>query len=150
MREPTAMKVPRSPYAKTEGIFYFARMLDKLRLRAAGELREDLLGNIGVGFDRICVDFLQVEFSELEEIVLSGVSDLDALGWCFANGHRPSEGEVEVWNGFLRKFGWDDSFAAKLAERKAESGLAERDDIRTMFDYLDADEGRAVRVSDRA
>ncbi len=143
------MKVPRSPYEKTEGIFYFARMLDKIRLREAGELREDLVQNIGRAFDSRCSNFLGVDHADLIELVKNGASDQDALEWCFANGHRPSEEEVEVWNGFMRKVGIDDAAAVRLAERKAESGFSDRDEIRTMFDYLDADEGRQVRPSDR-
>ncbi len=138
------MKVPRSPYAKTDGIFYFARMLDKIRLLHAGELREDLRANVGAAFDARCADFLRVSYEDLRPMVLNGTSDLDALRWCFSKGHRPSEAEVEIWNGFMRKVGWNDRVAIKLAERKAESGLEDREDIRSMFDYLDADEGRSV------
>ena len=38
---------------------YFGRMLDKMRLKAAGELHPDLHQNLGIGFDKRCVDFLQ-------------------------------------------------------------------------------------------
>ncbi len=138
------MKVPRSPYAKTDGIFYFARMLDKIRLKDTGELRDDLRANVGQAFDQRCCDFLAVSHEDLSEMVNHGSSDLDVLEWCFSNGRRPTEGDVEVWNGFMRKVGWNDAVAVKLAERKSESGFADRDDIRTMFDYLDADEGREV------
>lgn len=143
------MNVPRSPYDKTEGIFYFARMLDKVRLMEAGELRDDLVPNVGRAFDSRCTRFLGVDHGELSELVKNGAADQDALEWCFEKGRRPSEEEVEVWNGFMRKVGFDDAVAVKLAERKAESGFVDRDEIRTMFDYLDADEGRPVRAADR-
>ena len=42
----------------------------------------------------------------------------------------------------MRKRGWKDEGTAMLEQRKRESGLANRDDIQTMFDYIDADEGR--------
>ncbi len=138
------MKVPCSPYAKTDGIFYFARMLGKIRLLKAGELREDLRANVGRAFDQWCVDFLGVDHGSLSEVVNGGASDEAALEWCFSQGRRPTEGDVEVWNGYMRKVGWNDSLAEKLAARKAESGFADREEIRTMFDYLDADEGREV------
>ena len=35
-----------------------------------------------------------------------------------------------------------DDLSDLLARRKQESGWQERDDIQTMFDYLDADDGR--------
>jgi hypothetical protein len=45
------MKYPRSPHEKVGGIVHFGRMLDKIRLKAAGELHPDLHENIGIGFD---------------------------------------------------------------------------------------------------
>ena len=42
----------------------------------------------------------------------------------------------------MRKRGWKDEASAKLAERKAEGGFSDRADIETMFQYIDADEGR--------
>ncbi len=44
----------------------------------------------------------------------------------------------------MRKCGWDDDIRETLIRRKAESGLAERSDIRTMFEFIDADEGRPI------
>jgi hypothetical protein len=40
------------------------------------------------------------------------------------------------------KRGWNDSGSEMVAQRKKESGLENRGDIQTMFDYIDADEGR--------
>jgi gluconokinase len=40
------------------------------------------------------------------------------------------------------KRGWSDELSERLASRKKESGLENRDDIQTMFHYIDADEGR--------
>lgn len=47
------------------GIVYLGRMLDKIRLRAAGDLHPDLHQNLGIGFDKRCVDFLRVPYQEL-------------------------------------------------------------------------------------
>jgi len=74
--------------------------------------------------------------------VLQGGSDLEILDWCFAHGTRPSEEQIEIWNHFMVKRGWNDELSARLVSRKAESGLSHRDDIQTMFQYIDADEGR--------
>jgi gluconokinase len=41
----------RSPSEKVGGLFYFGRMLDKIRLRAKGELPSDYHANLGIGFD---------------------------------------------------------------------------------------------------
>ena len=136
------MKYPKSPQEKTGGIVYFGRMVGKIRLMAAGELHPDLHANLGKGFDERCVDFLGVNYDALRAKVLEGLDDMQALEWCFKNGKRPTENEIEIWNSFMSKRGWNDEVAEILARRKTESGFASRDDIRTMFEYIDADEGR--------
>jgi gluconokinase len=47
-----------------------------------------------------------------------------------------------VWNEFIRKFGWNDKATPVLQQLKAQSGLAGRDDIVTMVEYMEVDEGR--------
>jgi hypothetical protein len=49
-----------------------------------------------------------------------------------------------IWNEFARKLGWNDPATAALERFKAESGLANRNDIATMMDYFDVDEGRKM------
>jgi Domain of unknown function (DUF5069) len=132
----------RSPYVKTGGIFYFARMLDKIRVHAEGKLPQDYVPNLGVAFDERCLAFLRVEYPSLVERVKQGGTDEEILEWVFAHGHKPSGEEIEVWNEFMRKRGLHDSGSERLQMRKAESGFPERDDIQTFFDYIDADEGR--------
>jgi Domain of unknown function (DUF5069) len=136
------MKYPRSPYEKVGGIVHFGRMLDKIRLKAAGELHSDLHENVGIGFDKRCTDFLHISHAQLAQRVLEGLDDAAALEWSFATGRKPTEEEIFVWNEFMRKRGWNDDATELLARRKKESGLADRDDIQTTFDYIDADEGR--------
>ena len=139
------MKYPRSPYEKVGGVVYFGRMLDKIRLKAADELHPDLHQNLGAGFDKRCVDFLHVAYEELARRVVEGLNDEGALEWCFAAGRTPTEDEIYIWNEFMRKRGWNDEGTEILNRRKRESGLWDRDDVHTMFDYIDADEGRSVR-----
>jgi gluconokinase len=42
----------------------------------------------------------------------------------------------------MRKRGWNDEVSETLARRKKERGLSDRSEIETMFDFIDADEGR--------
>lgn len=132
----------RSPHVKTGGIVYFARMLDKIRLHASGQLPQDYVANLGDGFDLRCVNFLRVSYDSLVSVANAGASDDEALGWCYAHGHRPSEEEIEVWNEFMRKRGWNDGGSDRLKQRLAEGGHQDRTDIQTFFDYIDLDEGR--------
>ena len=136
------MKYPKSPAETVGGIVYFGRMVEKIRLLAAGELHPDLHANLGKGFDERCVDFLGVKYDALRDKVLEGLDDGQALEWCFNSGVRPTEEQIEVWNGFMSKRGWNDEVAEILARRKKESGFESRDEIQTMFQYIDADEGR--------
>jgi len=139
------MKYPRSPQEKVGGIFYFGRMLDKIRLKAGGELHPDLHQNLGIGFDKRCADFLRISYEDLAKRVTEALGDAEALEWCFSAGRKPSDEEVYIWNEFMRKRGWNDEATETLQRRKEQSGFRDRDDVKTMFDYIDADEGRAVR-----
>jgi len=141
------MNVPglRSPYEKIGGLVYFGRMLDKIRLHAMGSLPADYVTNLGGGFDGACVRFLGVSYDDLVGQVKQGANDEAALEWCFARGRRATEDEMLVWNEFIRKRGWNDPASDRLKQRKAESGFANRDEIQTLFDYIDADEGRPIR-----
>ena len=145
MQEPKEKSVPRSAYDCTCGIVYFARMLDKIRLRAAGALLADYHANLGSGFDGRCCRFLGVNYAALRERVLIGGTDDEILAWCFANGRGPTEEQILVWNKFMAKRGWrdeDDGSTQELERYKASSGLAHRTDLVTFFDYYEVDEGR--------
>ena len=136
----------RSPYVQTGGLYYFARMLDKIRLHAAGELPLDYHANLGSGFDARCTSFLWIEYPELVARVKQGGSDEEILEWCFQRGRKPSAEEIEIWNEFMRKRGWNDEMSERLALRKREGGFGDRDDIQTFFDFIDLDEGRDPRA----
>jgi len=136
----------RSPAAEVESLMYFGRMLDKIRQHDKGELPADYQANLGKGFDRRCVKFLGVDYAELRDEALRGRSDEELLAWSFERGRRPSEDEIHIWNEFMRKCGWNDDVSEIVARRKKEAGLAEREDIVTMFQFIDADEGRPIQL----
>ncbi len=138
-----ASRYPRSPYDEIQGIVYFPRMLDKIRLFAAGDLQADYHENLGLGFDGRCCRFLGIDYSALRETALSEKSDAEVLEWTFAHGRRPSAEEIEIWSAFMRKRGWQDSGSSRLERRKKESGFENRPDIETMFALHDAEEGRS-------
>ncbi len=133
----------RSPAEKVGGIFHFGRMIDKIRAHARGELPEDHVPPLGKGFDGRCVRFLGLKYEDVAARAKEGGSDDELLAWALQNGRKPSEEEIEIWNEFMRKCGWNDEITETLERRKTESGLTDRDDIQTMFQYIDADEGRA-------
>ena len=132
----------RSPHHKIGGIVYFARMLDKIRLHAEGTLPLDYIENLGAGFDERLVSFLHLSYPIVVERVNQGGSDDELLEWAFAEGRKPSAEEIEVWNDFMSKRGWNDPMSPRLAMRLKEGGFENRTDIHTFFDYIDLDEGR--------
>jgi hypothetical protein len=134
----------RSPGEKIGGLFYFGRMLDKIRVHAKGELPPDYQAKLGSGFDGWCVDLLRIEYRDLVNRVKEGGTDEEILEWCFLRGRRPGDGEIQIWNDFMRKRGWNDDLSETLTRRKKEAGMADRSEIRTMFDFIDADEGRPI------
>jgi len=133
---------PISAFQETLGMLYFARMLDKIRKHAAGQLRADFTDNLGKGFDARCCSYLRVEYEALRARTLEGGPDEEILRWCFANGRELNAEDIHIWGEYLRKRGWNDAASDLLARRKQESGLGDRDDIQTMLDYFEYDEGR--------
>jgi len=141
------MKTPRTPHDTIHGLVYFPRMVEKIRLHAAGELAEDCIPNLGKGFDDRCCKFFGVSYDELAAQVKAGLSDEAVWDWAAECGVQPTAEQIEIWNGFMTKRGWRDDASEILIRRKKESGFETRDEIQTMFDYIDADEGRSISKS---
>jgi len=142
---PTIIPGLRSPFEQVGGIVYFGRMLDKIRLNAEGNLPEEWASMVGPehagSFDSRCCSFLHIAYVDLVAETLKGGSDPEILEWAFANGRHPTAEEIEVWNAFMTKRGWRDAGSQRVKERLKEIGL-EPDTVRTMFDFIDLDEGR--------
>jgi len=65
----------RSPYEKVGGLFYFGRMVDKIRNHAKGELPLKYELNLGKGFDEKCATFLRVKYELVVEYVNRGLTE---------------------------------------------------------------------------
>lgn len=144
--DPTIIPGLRSPFEQVGGIVYFGRMLDKIRLAAAGKLPAGWQTTRGTAskksFDSRCCDFLQIDYAALERETLYGVkTDDELLAWAFKSGYQPRKEEIEVWNGFMTKLGWRDAVTERLNFRLAEIGLPPGA-VQTMFEFIDLDEGR--------
>ncbi len=135
----------RSPYAKVGRLVYFGRMLDKIRLHAAGRLPVDYQANLGDGrpnlFDARCCRFLGVNYADVAARTLAGGSDAEILASAEGGGSPRTDDECNAWNHFLMKIGWRDDRSAILRERIRDYRL-EGKPIETFFDLLDYDEGR--------
>lgn len=135
-------KVPNSAYDQVGGMVYFSRLLSKIRLFSEGELPMEYHANLGNGADAWCANFLRVSYENLRARVLAGGTDEEILEWCFQSGRRLNPDDLLVWNSFATKLGIDDLATSTLDRCKADAGLAHRDDLRTMFEFFDVDEGR--------
>jgi gluconokinase len=138
-------QTPISALILTGGMPYFARMLDKIRKHARGELREDFHEMISVGFDGRYCRFFGIAYADLKARTLQGGTDEEILAWCRQNGRKVTDEDIAIFSTFCRKRGWRDEATVNLEKNKAESGLAHRTDLVTFFDYYEVDEGRAPR-----
>ncbi len=139
--------LPVSPYETIHGLVYFPRMIDKIHLHSTGKLGDDYIPNLGKGFDTRCCSLLGINYGELSAAVGSTLSNEEAWNWAMQHGVAPTEEQIEVWNSFMTKRGWRDEATETLVRRKIEGGFENREDIQTMFDYIDLDEGRPLRAT---
>ncbi len=139
----------RSPYARIGALVHFGRMLDKIRLHAAGQLPADYHNNLGdprpTLLDARCCAFIGIAYAALRTRTLTGGTDAEILAWAQHQAGPPSLSlnptHCETWNHFLQKLGWRDDRSAFLIQRVTETGLAGKP-IETFFDLIDYDEGR--------
>ena len=123
------------------GWVYLPRFIDKVRLHLAGRLHEDYQPNLTRGFDGIWLEEAGVDADEFIEVVRNSLTDGEVFDWVRKNANSSEAAQERVRKRILDR-GINDEFTEKLAVRKAESGLSDRDDIIRFVDYIDADEGR--------
>jgi hypothetical protein len=133
---------PKSPLEEVGGIPYFARMCDKIRLDANGDLSAEYQPNLGRGFDQWTCEYLRIDYCDLVEKVNGGMDDEAALEWAVGVGGERTSVERDWWLSYMRNRGFGDDFSEILVKRKSENGLEDRDDIVSFFGLIDADEGR--------
>lgn len=130
-------------YEKTLGMFYFARMCSKIRLKAGGKLPEDYFDMLGKGFDGRTCRYLGVKYEDVQEKLLAGTDDAQVLEWCFTTGRRLTAEEILIYNSFMSKRGWrDDETDEYIPGMIREYGLENDGKVVTDFDLIEMDEGR--------
>jgi hypothetical protein len=63
------MTYPRSAYDQVDGLFYFARMLDKIRLHETGQLPSDYDPFLEKGSNQRLCAYLRIDYRKLVERV---------------------------------------------------------------------------------
>ena len=133
---------PRSPYETMDGWVHLPRLVDKIRLHEAGQLPEDYQPNyLHKGFDLAWFEASGVAPDTLVGVVKGSITDGQVCDWVKANVRVADEAKTALRDDLL-SYGTEGALRERLIQRKAESGLQDRDDIRCMLDYIDADEGR--------
>ena len=139
---PMSETYPCSPRVEIDGLPYFPRMVEKIRLFAAGDLHPELHENLGSGMDLWICQYLGVDYEDLKQEVLNGGSAEHALAFAKNMGIRRADYELAWFRSYLLNRGFRDDMSAKLTTRIKESGFQDKEGILTFCDYIDADEGR--------
>jgi uncharacterized protein DUF5069 len=137
----------RSPYDKVGRVVHFGRMIDKIRLHAAGRLPAEyqpFLDNAHPhSFDGRCCRFLRIDYSALVVQAKEGGTDEELFQWACARGRNLSDEEIESWNAFMQKRGGRDDSSDRLRERIRGTGIV-AEAVLSFFDFIDAGEGRPL------
>jgi hypothetical protein len=134
---------PRSPRETMCGWMHLPRYIDKIRLHLAGKLHPDYQGNLGKGFDGRWLAAAGLTHEQMLEVVQRSLTDGEVCDWVRQNVKKTETEKAAHREGMLSYPQRDDqAMRDRLKMRKEQSGLAQRDDIRTFVDYIDADEKR--------
>lgn len=134
---------PRSPRETMCGWIHLPRYVDKIRLHLAGKLHPDYQPNLGKGFDGSWCQAAGVTHDQMLAVVKRSVTDGEVCDWVRQNVRR-SDAEKAAHAQTMLAYppAGDLSGQERLQQRKAQAGLANRDEIRTFVDFIDADEKR--------
>lgn len=134
---------PRSPRETMDGWMYLPRYVDKIRLHLAGKLPADYQANFGKGFDEMWLAAAGVKHEQFIEVVKNSITDGQVCDWVRQNVKRSPAQKAAHRDDILSRPLADNAAAVeRFKMRKAEAGVAHRDDIRSFVDCIDADEKR--------
>jgi hypothetical protein len=92
----STVQYPRSPKDQIDGLCYLGRLIDKVRMRNAGQIQN--YNYLTVGFDKYLLENLKVTGEDFEKRVLQGGTDAEIADWTRANGKALTEQEKTGWN----------------------------------------------------
>jgi hypothetical protein len=132
----TTAQYPRSPKEQINGLCFLARLIDKIRMRNAGQIQD--YNYLTVGFDKYLLDKLEIQGVDFEKRVLQGGTDAEIADWVKAE-----------WNNMVLTFGPKAEMAQKAFDRN-KAALAEKrgvsvedlSHITTWYGLIEHDEDR--------
>jgi len=137
------MIYPRSPRETMCGWMHLPRFIDKIRLHLAGKLHSDYQPNFCKGFDGLWLETAGVDAQTIIDVVRNSSTDGEVCDWVRTHVSKPEAVKVAHRERMLSTPKKEDPEGqARLKMRKEQAGLAQRDDIQTFVDFIDADEKR--------
>jgi gluconokinase len=126
------------------GWIYLPRYIDKIRLHLADRLHPDYQPNFGKGFDGMWLTAAGVTHEQMIEVVQNSITDGEVCDWVRQNVEASPAAKAAHREAMLNRPAPDDTAGQeRVQQRKVESGLAGRDDVKTFVDLIDADEKRS-------
>ena len=138
---------PRSPYDRVGNVSFLARAIDKMRAHIDGKHGAY---NAKTGFSTQLFDLFGVTADEFEEIVKSNENDEQVLD-VLMQRRKLTPQEIEEWNERCEtRRPTDEAGIARHRKMIEDAGYGDRtDDVVTMYDRLDLDDGREVQRGGR-
>jgi len=125
------------------GWVYLPRFVDKIRLHLAGKLAPDYQENfLKSGFDAYWLQCAGLVGEDFIQVVKNTVTDGEVCDWVRMNVAKSDAEKASHREYVLNRGKIGDEIRARLQQRKDEAGLADREDIQTFVEFIDADERR--------
>ena len=143
----TTAQYPRSPKEQVGGLCHLGRLIDKVRMRNAGQIQD--YNYLTVGFDKYLLDKLEIKGEDFEKRVLQGGTDSEIAEWVRVNGKALTDEEKAEWNNMVLTFGpkapmaqqaFDKNLAA-IAQKRGVT-VEQLPSIKTWFELIEHDENR--------
>lgn len=131
---------PRSCYVRLGGYVILPRLIDKARAALAGKLGDYYDGPNGMNGQFL--RFVGIKHAALKRVIAQGRGDADILAWIGAHAKPKRQAwEIAAWSDYQAKRPVDSDAETLEHFAKAMRHLhANREDIKTRFDFLDLDD----------
>jgi len=143
----TTAQYPRSPKEEVNGLCHLGRLIDKIRMRNAGQIQD--YNYLTAGLDKYLLDKMEIQGTDLEKRVMEGGTDEEIANWVKAKGKALTDEEKAEWNNMVLTFGPKapmaqkafDGYKAELAKKRGVS-VESLSHITTWYGLIEHDENR--------
>jgi len=121
------------------------RMIDKIRLHAAGKLPPDYVANLlkpGLTADGRFLSFTELDAETLRETVLASKTEEEVLTWVEVHAKPHTEAEKHRWVEEIEAYRPNPESAKRRRETYKEIAAKIDPALLNLFDLIDMDEGR--------